>query len=517
MKSNSRDVFWTIFVSAWLSMAGFVLVMVTTGAYGLGVTPDTVNYLHAARSFSVGEGFLGFSKMGEAIPLTHFPLLFPAVLSLGNYLGLDTLEWARVLMAFLFGVNIFLLSMIGFYTTGNRRGALLAGGLALIFVHIVEVHLMALSEPMFLTIILLFLGTLMRYLEKGNIRELILAGFLAGTAIVTRYSGVALLLTGVVVVMANSFKSGKEKWRDVFFFFMLAIIFPVLWFCRNVNVSGHLLAYPLGLSRHVFVSLGNGVNTLSEYLMPDTMPFAVRLVILGAFLTFSGVLAYKVISTASVDDKRSRAWLGLKVMGIFFVVYTLVAFLAIMFVDRGAVELDKRILIPLAVVSVGLVPVLMPRAVSEKKTTRTLRARMVFLIIFMVLMFLRTTQLVKNFRHDGFGYNGREWTQSSFVKTVKTLSDQGIVYSNDPEAFYFLTQRPSVLIPQEGRVVSYFSHPEEAARAFVEKKGLVVIFEEKYFRPDPLWWKFSQSASLVPLLRDGWGVIYGSPSLKHAK
>ncbi|NTV30106.1 MAG: glycosyltransferase family 39 protein, partial [Candidatus Omnitrophica bacterium] len=464
MKKEYRETLRATLVSIWLSAAAFILVMVVTAPRGIGMTTDSVVYFQAARYASFGEGFLGFSRRGELEPLLHYPPLYPAVLALGSYLGLDTFGWARLVNSFLFGLNVFLISILAFYITGRRRSALLAGWLALIFVQMVEIHAIALSEPLFLALTLLALGTLMIYVEKGNRRWLMLSALLAGLSMLTRHGGLAVVVAGVLALGTVSRRNSRGRILELAGFLASALALPLLWAWRNVTLSGRATDLHFGFFPAAVTGFWRGIDTISVFLLPASLPATVRWVALGLFLWALTASVLDLVRDLKGEEGQSRLRTAVTVIGSFLAVYLVGSLLTALLVSDGGIPLDRRILLPLPAALIVLVPALLRRKYFEGISRKIINLRVLLLLLFLGVMFLRTVQLAKSLYQRGYGYSSRAWTETSLVKTVRTLAEEVPVYSNDPQAFYFYAGRPAILIPQDKADVAYFPEADQVRK-----------------------------------------------------
>src|ERR1700745_905222 len=87
------------------SILGFYFIYLMTRHSGIGLSPDSVIYLSAARNFRLGNGLIQF----DHIPLVDFPAFYPVFLgTLSFILRLDALIFSPVLNGFLFATVIYL-------------------------------------------------------------------------------------------------------------------------------------------------------------------------------------------------------------------------------------------------------------------------------------------------------------------------------------------------------------------------------------------------------------------------
>src|SRR5690606_7416373 len=113
---------------AVLAVAAAAILLHAT-AQSIGVTADGVIHFDAATRL-VREGRLDAYHYGEIKPVTHYPPLLPAVLSLGLTAGQPILEFARWLNVVLLAVTVVAVGATVHVATRSVSAALLAGALA---------------------------------------------------------------------------------------------------------------------------------------------------------------------------------------------------------------------------------------------------------------------------------------------------------------------------------------------------------------------------------------------------
>ena len=153
--------------------AGGVLTLLWVTRWGPGTEPDSVVYIAAARSLLAGEGLRVMKVIrrlgGETlVPMTHFPPLYPVLISAIGLGGVEALEAARWLNAALFGGSVLLVGLVIRACTRRAWLAVLGGFIVLNSVHLIDVHVMAMSEGVFLLLALLGLALLGAYVAGGK-------------------------------------------------------------------------------------------------------------------------------------------------------------------------------------------------------------------------------------------------------------------------------------------------------------------------------------------------------------
>jgi 4-amino-4-deoxy-L-arabinose transferase-like glycosyltransferase len=226
---------------------GIAVVVVLLAALGLrlgymDLTPryeivhDARDYDAHARSIATGDGF---SKRLTGKPTAFRPPGYPYLLG-GAYrvFGVernvdgDRIRVARTLGALLGTLGVALIGMLGVQLLGQAAG-LVAMGLAAVYVPSILVSEAVMSEQLFVVLMLAALVTAIHQRRSARPYAFaLLAGVLAGLAVLTRANGLVLLVPLVLAVWA----APRRSWRSagppaVLVAVALATVAP--WTIRN--------------------------------------------------------------------------------------------------------------------------------------------------------------------------------------------------------------------------------------------------------------------------------------------
>jgi len=187
-----------IFLAA-LAITGSLMVWLATSTYGPGLSTDGARYLSTAESIAAGRGVIDY--FGQ--PLVNWPPLYPLVLA-GLHLlsGLDVFVLAQIINILAFGGIIYLggllfqRSLPGNWTFAVAASLVLATSLPL-----VEVSANAAADPLFLVVVLLFALVAQDFLRARSPRTWWLLAALAVAGCFLRYAGLALVITGALMVL----------------------------------------------------------------------------------------------------------------------------------------------------------------------------------------------------------------------------------------------------------------------------------------------------------------------------
>jgi hypothetical protein len=131
-----------------LVVIGILLVLRATPD-GLGLSDDSIAYVAGARSMLAGQGYRE-AWLASNQPVTHFPPAFSSVLAFLGMFGIDPLRGARLVNALLFGLNAGLLGILAWRMTPSLSAGLVIAALFILNSEILQVHAVAMSEPLFI-------------------------------------------------------------------------------------------------------------------------------------------------------------------------------------------------------------------------------------------------------------------------------------------------------------------------------------------------------------------------------
>jgi hypothetical protein len=436
--------------------------------------------------------------------LTRTALLFGGV-------SIETV--ARVLNGLLFGANVLL---VGIAIKSCARDSfwlpILGALLTLAAPDIAGIHTFALTEGLFIFLSLSGLVSLSRYIQTKRGTWLVVSATAIAMALLTRYVGVALVITGVLVLLFVNGRRSKRCGRrcfDALSFGLISCLPMGLWAIRDVRVGEGVIDrefvfHPAGL-RQVVV----GLSTVSSWLLLGKVRtdlriifFVVEIAAAGLFVFFlrrrrqANVAArdYHPDNPASGEMFRTHGGSSplLIILLIFIVSYMGVLIFTASFVDADTV-LDHRALVPVHVATIVLCCGLAWKTFESFKQRPAIRATFVALaIVFVVSYSTRCAIWFMQTRQDGQGYASRAWKESQTISHVKNLPAGVPIYSNGYDAIYYLTRRSAIYIPEKvkhgtGRDNgNYATEVESMGRVLKERSGVLVYFNkfpERWFLP----------------------------------
>ncbi len=458
-----------------------LLAVVTAGVLllsthsGIGVSHDSTAYL-------------GF----RAHDLGHAPL-YSWLMRLGAATQLDVTVVARLYHVLLYAATALLSWRLLRAATGRSLPAW-AGALLIAFTgQALAVYSMALSEPTFVFLLVLGFACLSSWVDTRAPRFFIAAAVVSALAALARYPGVALVATGALTALVAGGGAAQRRAARACGFAAIGLLPVVGWLTYVAWVSGTAAGRNAALTGTADTgTFYGGVLEAARFLLPTDVPEAVRLAALAvavAVLAAATIAFYRrrvsvarttvPAAVASRVAQQPHRYLPL-ILLVFAGLYLAAVLLAVL-VEPYLPILD-RYLYPAYVALVLLGAITVPELARSPVTRRTVA---VGVAAFVALAVARTAQVAGDGFEHGWAYANEKWRSSAAVEYVKTLPSTTAVYSDDPNALLFLTQREVHDVPQKvirrlGAVNADFDDEvAEMRKELLTTDGVVVIFDRE--------------------------------------
>jgi len=435
------------------------------GESAIGITPDSVEYLYAAKTFGAGEGLK--SIHGSATHTdwyTHYPPGVPIAYSFvaSAFHTPSLLSAARGINTLCFLINAGLIAWLCYLGTRNTWLTLALVFFALLSTDSFSIYQMCWSEPLFFTWVFLSLYFLHRYLDTGAWAFLLLSACMAAMACMFRYLGLTLILTGCFAILFQRGLPLLPRLLRSACYGLLSSSLLLGWFVRNYHVQDtvahrHLAFHPMN-GQH----LHDVIHSIkSAYLQADTGPATEPLGVLFAL----GLLVFVVWICRSRNGFLRQRSLP-RVLMLFGIVYCL--FLAVSNTFFDFTPLYFRIMhLPflcfLLVICMYIAFRQQQQDARKRPTAWALAPGGLFLLLHAVTFY--------NFRSAAKapdGYNTEAWKHSETIACLRDIGTDYPVYTPEPDAVYALT----------GRRVASSDFLKEDYLAHKQVPRLLVLFKE---------------------------------------
>jgi hypothetical protein len=466
------------------ALIGVVLILLSTGRYGIGVSPDSVGYVAVARSLAAGKG----AVLYDGSPLVDQPPLYPAMLAVIRVIfRIDPLAGSRFANAILFGLMVYLAGWVAMRQRPSSLFYAACAALATLFSRVLfTIGVMAWTEMLFAVLTLLFLVAAGKYRRSGDRSAVVWMGVLAGLACLTRYVGITLILSAFLVILLTRTNRPRSRWTHAALFMLIAVLPFALWIVRNRVVSGTPLGERAPATFPLPLSLQFTWRTFASWYLPVwATPHRWISAGLGAFVLGLAALG-AVARRKRTEDGESDVSIPL----FFIVVYVgvLVWTSSIAAYDR----IGDRLLAPVFVPATLLLLQLLRAAPGFFKRRWAGRACVVVvsaLVLATLGSWAMTARSNAAYRAKvgAGGYNMAEWQENRFCESLRShgIPRGHAVYSNAPDAVYFFTNVPTMKSPlkKASTARKWVTDAERPEKPWPDKSPAVLVwFQTKYKR-----------------------------------
>ena len=420
------------------AVLGTAHILVRTSTYGAALGNDAFNYLSAAESLVAGEGLL--SPGGGQMAL--FAPLFTVAMAFLSLFGIEPVDGGRLLNAGAFGLLILASGLWLRRRLESPWVALAAAVAVLAALPLAHSASTLLSEPLFILFTILALMPLESFLNRrSGKRALALAIVFTALAALTRYIGVVLIFSGVLMLLMRRDTPLRERLRDALAFGAISSLPLAAVLARNYLVSGTFTGdRSMAVGRPLFDSLGQIAAVFQQWadpiaLLPLRLQNWPALVVIVLLLLLLAALL--IITALRRRESAVCCW--------FALAYPSVIVATVPFASWQGI--DSRYLAPvyvplLFVAAFWLDGLLNSRASGRRVSGKMGAARWTLLALALLAgavhigisaqQNLRLTAAALESGYIGQSLNTAYWQDSELVEYLRANPTSGRYYSNHP-------------------------------------------------------------------------------------
>lgn len=458
---NKIDRF-TVLLAA-IGGVGSALLLARMATYGVNLTDDADLYLSAAQSLLDGDGFTVWT--GQHYGAESAPL-YPLILAIFSFPSLDVTQSVEYVNAITFGLTIFVISMWLRSRIRSRFLVVWAACACALSVSLAEFSARAGTEIMFTLFVCCSLFSMDRFLSTGRKSLLYWTAICAACALLSRYIGVTLIGTGMLILSSQRNLLWRAKLRNLAAYFSIIVGLFGPWILRNILVVGSILKrgpsdrFSLLDSLHTATSEISmwvygviGLGFLSDFVYQITGFSINRAATIQAIILKIAILSYIIIGIGFALSKYSpktyrRNRETIVVCLGFISIYSI--FLMV-FLPISGIVLPSRYMIPLfppllVITTVSLVGfVFKPQCIEFKRSLLSqIRIKWVSIFASSVVCLWILSWIAPNYdsirswNDNGRGYRSKEWLESEIVQYLNVNPREGVIWSNQHAALYYL-------------------------------------------------------------------------------
>ena len=516
-----------------------VLILFTaTGAWllkistphGLGLTDDAISYVAASRALLAGQGFTRIWLATGLEPITHWPPFYPfSLATISALLKMDPYRSARVLNVLIFGANAGILGVLGYKMTkpsprsddfsrlarnekglkpllqGSFLSGILLSTLFLLNSSLLRLHAQALSEPLYLFISLLAFLAFYSVFEilppLGGVRGgkwLIITGILTGISYLTRYAALSLIATFIVAIFIL-FPTWKKRFTSLAYFLAGVLPFTLAWMLRNKIIGGTATNRMIVWHPATLANARRGLRSLFQFILPyfETPEYTFLAIFLLIFLIVLLIWALpRGIKYFLKPEKNIRPEI-ISFTTVLYIFGYLGSLLVSLSYFDAATPLNDRILSPIYVAILIMLVYLIHKLYEAGKILPRILA--ISLALFLLATsFIAKNRTVAELQESATGFASWRWSESTVMEAIRNLPDDVEVYTNQPPAVYFWTDRP--VYPIWGSEQSDTIRSGDAV--------LAIFYPPNRESPKYQAWLAEITQGLEPIQKSGLGNLY---------
>jgi len=463
-----------------------IAVIWISSPWGIGVGYDSIFYLSASDNLLSGSGLTRFDGYGNSIPLTHFPPLYSLTIAgISTITGFESDLAARILAAVFFGLLVGLSGWLVYRHTRSLLASVFGSTFVLVSPVLLDVSFMAMSELLFLVLLLLMIDFLNKYLLHGNMVELIIAAVFTALMYLTRYVGLTAVALGAVSMLIFQPRTWGKKMKDVIIFVVISLVPIMIFYARNWYLTGSMTNRVISFHPPTINQIKQGISTVSIWLLPGRIDPTIRLVVLGLFL----IMIVTLIVLSYFRDKQNQEdkehEIGARLLVLLLVLYAIIYIVMVIFsltYFDASTKLNDRILSPIYLVGIiaGLITIWNSPWFEEHAILRY--GVITICVLFAGINFLRGFDVLNTMRKDGRGFSGKEWNSSETVAALAKMPPDTLLFSNEAFAIYHLAGIPANWIPENYDPVkdqedeNYYKRIGLMRDEIISHNGALVIF-----------------------------------------
>ena len=505
-----------------LAGLGTAHILARTATYGPAGGYDPTLFLSTALNFLAGEGWRDM----RGLPLVGWPPLFPLLLAAFGWVGIEPQAAGRWINATAFGLTIL---AAGCWLRSNLRARWL--GLAATATIAVSLPLSYFAsrfftEPLFVLFTLLALIQWAAFLHRRTDAPLWAAAVCTALAALTRWPGVALIGTGVLLLLPLARLKQLLGFGAISSLPLLAVL------AHNWAVTGNLTRATGNRTNAAGQSLLAGLSQIVEvfgaWVVPPHTPAGLAYLlclVVGAVGLAGAAVVLRIIRMHRAgrrpDPEAAPAYFRLEPaipFGVFAVAYSVFMVAGVPFV--AAQGIDSRYLLPVYVPLLLAAVFLLDRFLSVEMAGRRVAVRygLASLVLLTSLAHiglsarknLRITARAYVAGHEfpvtGWQENPASWQHSETLKYIKTNRMDGRIYTNNS---FLAWSEASITTPGKYRDLPH-GRPNKSNRKGwpeIEAGAYIVWFDRRHnparFHYDALDYRLLPGVETVAELADG--------------
>jgi hypothetical protein len=481
--------------------------------WGVWAYSDSAEYIVSARMLLAGRGLGIPAADGRFMPLALHPPLYPLVISGILLLGMDPLDALPVFNLALFAATALLSGWMVYSLSRDPLLAVSTCALTVLPATMLRNFDGAMTEPLYFPLSIGAVYLLAWYWQKPRAGLAVAAGALTGLAGLTRYTGLALLAAGVLVILLGG-QPFRRRLGDAALFTALGGGPLLIWFVYLYAQSGLLAARSIAaggdLAAKVFLLRKGVMETLVAW-----QPYLTRVdswkvkalvtyALIGLGAALGGLTCWRAFRRKAALSDEVQA--GVRLMAAAFIAAAAYGiFVAVSFLFSSVTpDINDRTLaplLPLLALFLCAAFFVAPRAFGLRRIIQIIP--LILILAALPSFYMQTSSLANDRDADSRGYAAPRWRNSALMQAVRSLPPDTPLISNVPAAVLLHAGRMPYSIQELGqkKVMAnpfpFGSGDDPAEEIFHQGEAFLILFQ--------------------PELREQMGELYGEAGAARAE
>lgn len=515
----SKNTKFRLFLAALLMLAvlaAFQLLHATR--WGLWAYSDSAAYMGTARSLAQGRGFILPLAGGGFDHYEQFPPLYPLLISMLGSVSGDFFQAARWLNVVACSLFIFLSGVTVYSTTKKTIPSLAAPILLLVSPMMITDFSGAMTEAVFLALLLLNNLALIRCLKADNTVNRILLIAAAALLPVTRYIGIAALAVNAILLIGFAAGALRRRLVNTVIITAASLLPLAVWTVYSYSTTAHVGGRGFALNpqflewnlRAVF-EMARVFRTFLPYLHRTTLVFPLAVAGYALLVLVSTVHLWRAFRGGSLSTRDAAETLQLPLLALAFVLFISLSYS----ITLGSFRIDDRQLSPLIPMLVISSLILISVLLESRSTPAWLGNVLVFLVFGLLFRYYwyQSRPLVNRLHAEGRGYAQRQYLQSGILPAIRAIPPEIPIISNTSGFTLYYDQRLALqverFLPQR-----FGSGSTNGEREFREQGAALLLLIPDFYtdHPEDADWLYPMvTEGLRPAYQDEVSAIFYYP------
>ena len=338
----------TIIFSLVFALIGIFIFWILSERFEMLINTDSDSYLHCGRQLLAGNGYISANDD----TFVWWTPLYPGLLAILESLPFgDTFIKIRICHTLLYGGTLFLTSLL-YHDLLRPKNVLQKSGLLLIIASgwLQWVFAFLLSEALFIFTAPLFFYGIFRYIDTRHLRYALLFAFAAVCHTLTRYNGVAIVVTGCAIILLLFQESLIKRAQKAVTFGIATFLPMLLWLTHNYTTDNSLTGIRTKSKVGVQENIKRAANVISGWYMQTGWRAITILIIL-----IGGVVLWVVIRRRKTANNLWQ-YTKLSAMMLFIIIFLLQMIITFSIVHNASISnrLLSVVFVPLTIILLWL-------------------------------------------------------------------------------------------------------------------------------------------------------------------